>query len=85
MTPARRATATAASSPATMPLPPSSGVERVCQRSSRGAATTWRAAAVCLRPQIVKRLAGSATSAARATVTAQRASAARLVRPVARD
>ena len=48
-----------------------SGVERVCQRSSCGAATTRRAAGVCRSPQIVRKLAGSAARAATATVTAQ--------------
>ena len=48
----------ATSSPAKIPLPPSSGVERVCQRSARGAATTWRAAGVCRRPQIVEQARG---------------------------
>ncbi len=52
-----------------MPLPPRSGVERVCQRSARGAATTYRAAGVRRRAQIVSRLAGSAASAAAMTVT----------------
>ena len=70
MRPAASAIPAAASRPAKMPLPPSSGVERVCQRSARGAATTWRAAGVCSRPRIVRRLAGSAARAATATVTA---------------
>ena len=67
-----------------IPLPPSSGVERLCQRSARGAATTTRAAGVRSSAQIVSRLAGSAVSAAAATVTEQPASAARIVRLVAR-
>ena len=81
---AASATPTATSRPAMIPLPPSSGVERLCQRSARGAATTMRAAGVRSSAQIVSRLAGSAASAAAATVTAQRASAARFVRLVPR-
>jgi hypothetical protein len=68
-TPVASATAVATSTPAKIPLPPSSGVERRCQRSERGAATTWRAAGVRRRPRIVRKLAGSAASAATATVT----------------
>ena len=40
MTPAAIAIPAATSIPAKIPTPPSSGVERVCQRSARGAATT---------------------------------------------
>jgi len=39
-TPVAIAIPAAIKSPARMPLPPSNGVERVCQRSWRGAATT---------------------------------------------
>ncbi len=67
-----------------IPLPPSSGVDRLCQRSARGAATTMRAAGVRSSSQIVSRLAGRAVSAAAATVTEQPASAARFVRLVPR-
>ena len=61
----------ATSIPAKIPLPPSSGVERVCQRSERGAATTWRAAGVFRRAQIASRLAGRAARAAAVTVTGE--------------
>jgi hypothetical protein len=67
--PAASAMPTAARSPAMMPMPPRRGVERVCQRSSCGAATTRRAAAVCRSPRMVRKLAGSAARAATATVT----------------
>jgi hypothetical protein len=84
ISPAARAIPTATRMPARKPLPPSRGVEVVCQRSARGAATTCRAAGVCSSAQIVSTLAGRAANAAAATVTAQHASAAGLVRLVAR-
>src|SRR5579872_4703338 len=61
----------ATSMPVKIPLPPSSGVDRVCQRSARGAATTWRAAGVLRSAQIASRLAGRAAKAAAVTVTGE--------------
>ena len=70
MRPAASAMPAAASRPAMIPLPPRLGVERLCHRSARGAATRWRAAGVCSSARIVRKLAGSAARAATATVTA---------------
>ena len=57
---------------------PEHGVDRVCQRSARGAATTCWAAGVRRSSQIASRLVGRAVSAA-AAVIARHASAARPV------
>ena len=51
-----------AAKPAKMPTPPSSGVERVCQRSSRGAATTRRPSGERTTAQITNAVTGRATA-----------------------
>jgi hypothetical protein len=68
--PAATATPAPQSSPAKIPTPPRSGVERVCQRSALGTAARRRATGDSRRTRIVSRLAGSAARAATATVTA---------------